>query len=252
MNLNPAQLMAWRQRKAQQAAAFRARAGMASAVGSTRRPSPFPEAARARLEEVVQPQYDTEGITALSGETLFFARPVGQVGIGGHTKTIRDTNMRTASSLPRPQVFVVTGIRVVPSLISGDAAASPAASNPDFSDYKSTFLAIMWETVSVFRIGTKEYLTIPTFRLPGNIGVEAMGWAQRTATAAEAAENDVYHSIYGEGEYFSTMPGRLRLPSLQGFGFTLQFPRAALNSTLVSGGLKVTVFLDGIHGREVQ
>jgi hypothetical protein len=219
--------------------------------GTVRRPSPFPEGGRARLEEVIQPQYDTEAITAGNGEVNYFQRPLGQSAVAGFQKTLRDTNMRTAGQLPRPQVFVITGIRVIPSLVSGDTGAVPAPVNPDFSDYLGTIKAILYESVFTLRIGTKDYLQIPTFRLPGNVGIDATGWAQRTATAAEAAETDIYYSLWPEGEYFSTLPGRLRLPSLQGFYATIGFPRAAVNS-IITGGIKVTVALDGIHGREVQ
>lgn len=250
MNATQAQAL-----KARQAAIMARRARMGATwpmQGTVRRPSPFPEGSRARLEEVIQPIYDTEAINALSGEFNYFQRPLGQAAIAGFSKTLRDTNLRTAGQLPRPQVFVITGIRVIPSLVSGDASASPAPVIPDFSDFLSTLKAIVHESILTLRIGTKDYLQVPTFRVPANVGVDAVGWAQRTATAGEAAENDVYYSLWPEGEYFSTLPGRLRLPSLQGFNASISFPRAAVNSTLVSGGLKVTVALDGIHGREVQ
>lgn len=224
----------------------------AAMLAGNRRPSPFPVSARPQLEEVIQPLYDTEAITAGSGQTLFFGRPLGQAAVSGFPKTLRDTNLRMANALGNPQVFVATGIRVIPSQINGDTLANPTAfAIPAMTSYIPTLHAIVHESVFSLTVGTKEYVSQPTVNFPGLVGVDAIGCAQRTGSAAEAQEVDFYYSLWPDGEYHTLMPTRIRIPPLQTFSAAITFPVASKNA-VIANGIKVTVVLDGVYGREVQ
>lgn len=231
-------------RRAKLAAQRRARTAK-----STRRTSPV-RTGRAKIEPIIHPLFDTEAITAGTGRTIFFSRPVGQAAVAGFTKSRRDTNLDLASALPKPRVHIVTGIRVIPSMITGDTTASPTLNlNPDLTDMASTMRAIFEETVFTLEIGTKAYLQVPTNQLPGNVGLSLIG----EANAETAASNEGHwgYALFGRGDYFSTLAARIKIPPLQSFAAKIEFPVASKNA-VISGGLKVTVVLDGLLGREVM
>ena len=203
----------------------------------------------AKLEEIIHPLFDTEAFLANSGTINFFARPRGQAAVAGNIKTTRDTNMDVAGQLPNPRVMTVTGIRVVISQISSDAAAAPAITYPTMSTALAAFRAIAGETIFKFFVGTKNYLTVPTVLVPGNVGVSLTG--QSVAEAGVTEASDWAYTFFLQGDYFSLMPTRVKIPSLQGFGASVEFPRTAQNAVAAAGN-KVTVILDGIQGREIQ
>ncbi|MFG0317539.1 MAG: hypothetical protein ACF8XB_09710, partial [Planctomycetota bacterium JB042] len=176
--------------------------------------------------------------------------PVGLAAVAGFTKTKRYTNMELASARPKPRVHIVTGIRVVPSMITGDTTGSPSLNlNPDLTDYASSLRALFEESVFELEIGTKAYLQIPTIQLPGNVGLDLIG----ESNAETAASNEAHwsYSLFGRGDYFSTLAARIKIPPLQSFSAKIGFPVTAKNS-FISGGFKVTVVLDGLLGREVM
>lgn len=238
-----------KQALAKRALVNRLRASKRARMTATRRRSPV-RGDGAKIEPIVHPLIDTEAITANSGTFIFFTRPVGQSAVAGFTKTKRDTNMELSGALPRPRVHITTGVRVVVSQITGDTTASPSINiNPDLTDFAATLRAINDETITILEIGTKEYLKVPTCQLPGNVGMDLIGEANaETATSNEAAWA---WSLFSRGDYFSTAAARIKIPLLQSFNAKIVFPVTAKNA-VISGGVKVSVILDGLLGREVM
>lgn len=217
-------------------------------MAATRGASPVRQG-RPRIEPIIHPLFDTEAITTGAGTYTYFARPIGQAAVSGNQKTLRDTNMRVASQLPQPQVQVVSGLRVMVSQVIGDTTASPSLNiNPTVSSYLATIRAILWESTLRFFVGQKEYLNVPTMLVPGNVGISALGHAQSETTTA--AETDWTYSLFSRGDYYSILDARIKLPPLQSFGAEIIFPVASKNT--IAAGIKVTVCLDGLQGREVQ
>lgn len=229
-----------RQRQVRAAAASRTRAATA-----TRAASPVRDA-RAQLEPIIHPVFDTEG--ASTGGMTYFSRPRGQAAASGFPKTPFDTSMEQSGSLPRPRVHIVTGLRVVVSMVTGDTVASPTVNvAPNHATMAATMRAILWESVFKLVLGTKTYCEVPTHKLPGNVGLGIWGHSSidpGTATLAQWS-----HGYYSRGDYYSTLSARLKIPSLQTFGATITFPVAPVNAVTAC---KVAVILDGIQGREVM
>lgn len=246
---------ALRQRLAARLARIRGGRRRPVRMGATRRPSPFPENRRALLEEVIHPLYDTEGlVTTAAGSTpadlQFFSRPQGQSAASGFNKTTRDTNMLTAGVLARPKVHVVTGIRIVISQITGDTGAAVTLADFDFTDYVSTIRAIMSEALFQFDIGPKRYLSAPVSQCPANVGMSIVGNSLMAPDAAAGVNETMWTwSLFPRGDYYSTLPARLRIPSQQNFTAKLRFTRGLINAVT---NVKISVVLDGINGREVQ
>lgn len=225
----------------------------AAAAASNRRASPVSRG-RALLEEIIHPLYDTEAITADIGEYVYFQRPIGQSGVAGFLKTHRDSNLEVAGQLPSPRVHVVTGVRAVLSQVNGDTTGTvTAVAKPDMTDYMGTIRALVWESFFEFSIGSKRYIWVPLFLVPGNVGFAAIGQSQaQQGFATGATEAQWFNSVYPRGDYFSVLPARLRIPSQQGFQAKISFPRQATGDNGAWTPLKVTILLDGIQGREVQ
>ena len=79
-------------------------------------------------EGVTNTLYDSIAYAA-AGQTqlTFFALPVGQgTGLGGGTKTLSDTNMTIAGSLPANQEFLVQSIELMFNPTTPSVADSPS------------------------------------------------------------------------------------------------------------------------------
>lgn len=238
-------------------AALRRQRAMAG-LGPTRRVGH--DVGRPILHDVIQPLYDTEGLAAVSAgstpaDLAFFATPIGQTMATGATKSLRDTNLSTAGQLPRPKVHIATGIRVVPSLITGDETASGVVSIPAFRAAFEHLASIMFDSVLRVEIGPKPYWEHPVFLTPPNAGFALSTiYAHREAATGEsqgdtsADTGDIFLAGVVRGPYGSLAPHLWRIPSLQTFRATITWPSTAVFPLL---GAKVSVYLDGIHSREV-
>lgn len=221
-------------------------------MGATRRRSPIRSRQRPVLEQVVKTYFDTEAFVAATLESNYFSRPQGQAAAAGNTKTLRDTNMIVAGQLPNPKVFVIVGFRVVCSGMTDDAQATPAFALMTATEAVLAYRAIVWETVTEFQLGQKIYVKRPTWQLPANAGL-AMDGITSTNTAGGSIQllADIPASLFASGPYLSYVRTRLRLPPLQSFSARIYSPRARVNG-LPTNGVKVSLLLDGIEGREVQ
>ena len=192
-----------------------------------------------QVEGIRQSLYDFQTY-AQAGQTSlqFFQVPQGQSG-----KTLADTNMEVAGSLPSPKRFLVESIEVhfFPGNVVGYTGALAAAEN--FNDVydvaKSGWLD--------FFIGSKSYLQeAPVGRFPPSVGVTGTATASDATTAAAALHFHVDYARFGGKQYVMDPP--VLLVPTQNFRVTLQWPTAvAIN---VAG--RIGVVLNGILYRNSQ
>lgn len=185
-------------------------------------------------EVIWSPLYDTQAYAA-AGQTIlsFF-----QVQQGQSSKTLADTNMEAAGSLPAPKHFLCTGIEVTfhpgntPGSV-GDRAVAATAPGRNWGDlfafYKSGLLR--------FFIGSKDYLVDapvgvfpPGYRLSGGAAITD----QTTAAAASLSQID-YAAVTGKP--YDITP--VFIPSQQNFRVTLEWPTAVALPSGVAGRVGV-------------
>lgn len=199
------------------------------------------------VEGVRQSLYDFQTYTASSGHTslTFFQVPNGQ-----SSKTIADTNMELAGSLPAPKRFLVESVEiyffpgVLPEQIK-TTLAIPEFINDMYTINKSGSLN--------FFIGSKTYLEeAPIGRFPTKTGlqVEASNSIFRSQASAADAQDQVSTSYAKSGgrPYYLDPP--VLLTPTQNFKITLTWPTAV---TLPSAAdARIGVVLDGILYRLSQ
>jgi hypothetical protein len=192
-------------------------------------------------EGIRQTLYDFQAY-AQGGQTslTFFQVPQGQ-----SSKTLFDTNMEVAGSLPAPKHFLVQSIEIYffPSTnpVSFDATGDyqiPTFANDMYTVYKSGWLN--------FFIGSKSYLTeAPIGRFPPKTKLETeFAFALATQTAANGVGAD-YASWTGR-PYFVDPP--VLLTPTQNFNVTLNWPTAVT----VTGTSRIGIVLDGVLYRLSQ
>lgn len=166
--------------------------------------------------------YDAAGHTSLQ----FFQTPKGQSG-----KTIADTNMEQAGTLPNPKSFLIESIELYwlsgddPVVINNSAtvdAVAPTFQNDSWTIYKSGSLDLF--------IGSKSYLQEapigrfpPKTRLDTSFGA-AIAIAQ-AAAADDAAQVTGNYASWGGRPYF-LKPASVLIPPTQNFSVTLTWPSA--------------------------
>lgn len=103
------------------------------------------------VEAIWQPRFDTLPYLA-AGQTQmkFFQRPSGAAGV---TEDL--TNMQLAGTLPAPQQFLITGVRLE-FLPAADITQIDPASEADLGDYANDVQTVMRSGVVVFSVGNKE------------------------------------------------------------------------------------------------
>lgn len=191
------------------------------------------------IEAVRQPLYDYQAYP-IGGSTQlnFFAVPFGQAG-----KTLADTNMNIAGSLPNPKRFLVLGISVqfFPGLFPSLAPAAPAIDN--FSnDVWEVFSSAAW--LELF-IGSKPYLQAPLNAFPATTRLN--GWAALAGTTAADTLNRVISYAAPAGAPFAMDPP-LMLEPTQNFNVSINWPAAVGIS--VEG--RIGVHLHGVQYRNSQ
>ena len=167
--------------------------------------------------------YDYATYAALGQTELsFFQTPQGQGG-----KTLADTNMEAAGSLPAPKNFIVTSLEVnfwpsgLPSVFGAQAAA--AYLNDVWTVAKSGYLE--------FYIGSKNYIQEgPIGVFPASNGLVVAAAVADQTTAAAASQTMVDYANMGGKPYI--LPSPIALVSNQNFRVSLKWPTAvALPST---------------------
>jgi hypothetical protein len=181
-----------------------------------------------QLEGVRSSLYDFQAY-AQAGQTElnFFQVPVGQA-----SKTLADTNMQTAGSLPNPQNFLVTNIQIYFYFTASDLAvfgAQAAAEqvNDVYDVMKSGYLE--------FFIGSKNYVQEgPLGRFPPRTGLILSAALTDQTTAAAASQSRIAYANFGGAPYDLTPP--ILLTPTQNFRVSTKWPTAVAISAIARIG----------------
>ena len=197
-------------------------------------------------EGIRQTLYDYQ-VYASGGQTslTFFQVPLGQGG-----KTIDDTNIEVAGSLPQPKHFLVESIEIrfwpgVEPVTVVTTIAESEFTNDVYAFAKSGSLN--------FFIGSKTYLEeAPVGRFPPKTKIEAefaVALEFKQAAAANAEEQVTMDLAYMCGRPYFINPATLLIPT-QNFKVTLNWAAAV---ALPSGqDARIGVVLDGVLYRQSQ
>lgn len=164
---------------------------------------------------------------AAAGQTElnFFQTPQGQ-----GSKTLADTNMEAAGSLPAPKNFIVTSLEInfwpggLPSVFGAQAAG--VYLNDVATLAKSGYLE--------FYIGSKNYIQEgPVGVFPAANGLVVAAAVADQTTAAAASQTMIDYANMGGKPYI--LPSPIALVSNQNFRVSLKWPTAvALPSTVAA------------------
>jgi hypothetical protein len=206
-------------------------------------------------ESIRQSLYDSASYPAAGVSSLsFFQNPQGQPGgFGGVNKTLSDTNMTLAGSLPKHQLYWLTGIEVdvqpdTPTVAGG--AAMPAA-------YGAPAVAVSVNDVWIIRrsgnlqlqIGSKPYLQeAPLTQFPASRAMRIdSSLADATTAAANAQSRIAYAHV--DGPTFSLSPAAIMLEDNQNFAVTLNWPEGA---QAITNPARIFVRFTGLLYRKSQ
>lgn len=219
---------------------------------------PAPALGTPLLEVIRQPLYSAIALDAavIPSETRFFQYQIGDTiagaGAGAVAATQYATNMEVSGALATPKIFEIFGIRLVMSNITAPGTAAPThpavpadATNADLHD---DMHRVFWGTHFSLHIGTKDYISAPSWCVPGNAGLS--GYAAAGADDGAAAEQHLIQAVQGTGKYLALDPYTIFIPSQQSFHAKLRAPQAT-TPTLALARL-VWCMLDGRLGREAQ
>lgn len=201
-------------------------------------------------EGVRQSLYDFQTYPAAGATQLsFFQVPQGQGG-----KTLDDTNLEVAGSLPAPKHFLVQSIEIYlfpgvsPVTVSNTATTDAVASN-----FANDMYAVQQAGNTDFFIGSKSYLQeAPLGRFPPKTCLKTeFGAAYQMKQAVAADESSQLSMDYAsfDGRPYFVNPWILLVPT-QNFNVRLNFNAAV---ALPSGqDARIGVVLDGILYRLSQ
>lgn len=188
------------------------------------------------VEALWAPLYDFQTYpTAGVNEMLFFQVPQGQGG-----KTLDDTNMEVAGSLPAPKEFLITSVQVAfyPAAVPGRQAAGAVATN-----WNDVYTLGQSGHVRLF-IGSKEYVVdAPIGKFPPRWWLRG---SDAAATTTAAVSNVIDYAVFA-GPIYEIVPYRL-IPT-QNFSVTLRFPNGQVPVTADS---RIGIVLGGFLYRLSQ
>lgn len=226
--------------------------------------SPHPAFARARLEPIHQSLYSARRYAAavMPASGAFFQYAIGGQLAGDNTvqATAIHTNLEgTAAALTTPKLFLVTGVRILPTMLNEgltdlltDTAytTSAAAITANDSFVFEDLVRIIYGTTAALQVGEKKYARGPSFLFPGNSGIDGGATDALATTVAASANRRSVHSFFNAGRYFAMDRYPALIPSNQNFSYTLDSPQAT--PPTLGAARMVYVILDGILGRETQ
>lgn len=178
--------------------------------------------------------YGTAGGTQFD----FFQVPQGQ-----SSKTLADTNMEQAGTLPNPKHFLAMNIQIyLFSTLDIATLGAPAAAEAinDINDIaKNGYVE--------FFIGSKNYVQeAPIGRFPPRTGLIVSSSQSDATTPAAALQSKIAYANMGGGVY-ELKPPILLMPT-QNFKVSIKFPTAVA----VSANVRIGVVMEGILYRLSQ
>jgi hypothetical protein len=191
-----------------------------------------------QVEGIRQSLYDFQAY-AQGGQTslTFFQIPMGQ-----SSKTLADTNMEVAGSLPAPKRFLIESIEVhfyPGNPVSQTGAVVSENWNDVYDVSKSGWLNLY--------IGSKSYLTeAPLGRFPQSTGVAGTSAIADSTTPAASRVTVVDYARFGGYPYLMQPP--ILLVPTQNFNVSLNWPSAVPIS--IAG--RIGVVMKGILYRNSQ
>ena len=197
-------------------------------------------------EGIRQTLYDYQTYAAAGQTSLsFFQVPLGQGG-----KTIADSNIEVAGSLPQPKHFLVESIEVRfwPGVNPVTLVTTLAASN-----FANDVYTLSKSGSLNFFIGSKTYLEeAPIGRFPPKTKIEsdfAVALEFKQAAAADEEQQVTLDQSYMCGRPYFINPATLLIPT-QNFKVSLNWPAEV---ALPSGqDARIGVVLDGVLYRQSQ
>lgn len=203
-------------------------------------------------EGITNTLYDSTAYAAAGHTTLaFFSTPLGQgTGLGGGPKSLSDTNMQIAGSLPANQEFLVQSVEVMFNPTTPTVAAQmPAAFGAQAIAQVVNDAYIFYRAGNLtFTIGSKAYLQeAPLMKFPPKAFFELhAALADVSSTAASLQSRIAFATARGR-PYLLKAP--LRLVSSQNFRVDLNWPEGL---QVIISPARITVSLDGILYRRSQ
>lgn len=201
-------------------------------------------------EATRQSLYDFQAYPAAGATSFtFFQNPVGQSG-----RTLADTNVENAGTLPAPKHLLVQSIEIYlfpgDNPVTANNAADIVADAPNFAN---DVYALQQSGFLDFFIGSKSYLTeAPIGRFPPKTCLKTeFAFTLQTKQTAGADNNSQVSGDYAvfTGRPYQINPWILLTPT-QNFNVTLNFPTAV---ALPSGvNARIGIVLDGILYRLSQ
>lgn len=195
-----------------------------------------------QIEAIKSSLYDFQTY-AQAGQTQlqFFQIPKGQ-----SSKTLADTNMTTAGSLPAPQSFLIQAVEIY-FFPAGDPAqfgtqAAVENINDVYDVAKSGWLELF--------IGSKPYLDeAPLLKFPPQCGLT--GWAALADASVATVNSSTFQSrlsyaSFG-GPIYTLVPPILLVPT-QNFTVTLNWPTAVA----LSAAARIGINMPGVLYRNSQ
>jgi len=176
--------------------------------------------------------------TAGSTQFDFFQVPQGQAN-----KTLSDTNMEQAGTLPNPKHFLALNIQIyLLSTLPIASLGAPAAARA-MNDIQDIAHAGYLE----FFIGSKNYVQeAPLGRFPPRTGLIVSSSQSDATTAAAGLQSKIAYANLG-GAVYSLQPPILLMPT-QNFKVSLKFPTAIP----VSANVRIGVVMEGVLYRLSQ
>lgn len=168
---------------------------------------------------------------AIAGQTElnFFQTPQGQGG-----KTLADTNMEAAGTLPAPKNFLVTALEVNfwPGVKPAEYGAQAQA------DYLNDVWTVAKSGYLEFFIGSKNYVQEgPIGVFPALNGLVVSAALSDASTAGAAMQSRIAYANMGGKPY--ALPSPVALVSNQNFRVSLKWPTAVALPSGVAGRIGV-------------
>lgn len=166
-----------------------------------------------------QPLYDIQDYPSAGQQNFtFFQQPKGQGG-----RTVEDTNMLAAGTLPNPMRMLVLGIELV--MVSGAAVETIQGAAPTASQL-ADLAALQGRGHLQFNIGQKSFLDEASLdQFPRGVGIDSRN-AVSDSTTAGADQLTVLSNAQFTGRPYRIVP--LTLEPTQNFDVQINFPNGVV------------------------